>query len=99
MANNKILYLIYRRDWDGSRIADVLNDLGYGIEFLCHPASGGADIADWFGDNETQLECPGVQNLPQQLRLSDAYETSIQSLTERFVRTWLTMGSDRVQAA
>lgn len=34
---DRILYLIHRADWTSTRIADVLQAMGYTVEFLCHP--------------------------------------------------------------
>lgn len=73
--------------------------LGSAIGLQCHPDAKGRDIACWHGDNDSQLGRPGVQSLQQQLRLSDAYEDSIQCWTEQFVKQWLAMGSGRAQAA
>jgi len=49
MAQARILYLIHRADWTSSRIADVLETMGYGVDFLCHPDGEPLpdDISPW----------------------------------------------------
>jgi len=34
----RILYLIHHPDWTDCRVADVLRNRGYRVDFLCHPA-------------------------------------------------------------
>lgn len=63
--------------------------LGSAIGLQGHPDARGADIADWFGDNGNELGRPGVQSLPQQLRLAELHEPAIQAWTERFLATWI----------
>ncbi len=73
--------------------------LGSAIGLQCHPDARGQDIKDWFGDNNDQLGRPGVQDLQQQLRLSDAYEASIEAWTRGFLERWLAMAEGSVTAA
>jgi len=62
---------------------------GSAIGLQCHPDAKACDIAGWFGDNESEIGRPGVQSLPQQLRLARLYEDSIQAWTERFLDRWI----------
>lgn len=71
--------------------------LGSAIGLQCHPDARGEDIADWFGDNDSQLGRPGVQSLDQQLRLSEVYESSIEAWTRRFLEHWLSPAAEAVE--
>ncbi|MBC6439830.1 MAG: hypothetical protein GDA49_05350 [Rhodospirillales bacterium] len=72
--------------------------LGSAIGLQGHPDAKHADLEGWYGDNDTQLGRPGIQSLPQQLRLSASYEASIQAWTERFIECWLEGGIVRLAA-
>jgi len=47
----RILYLIHRADWKSTRIADVLDQMGYAVDFLCHPDGEALpeDTSPWRG--------------------------------------------------
>ena len=49
--SQRILYLIHRADWTSTRIADVLGEMGYGVDFLCHPDGEALpeDTSPWAG--------------------------------------------------
>jgi len=68
--------------------------LGSAIGLQGHPDARGQDIADWFGDNETELTRPGIQPLAEQLVMARRYEASIQDWTERFLTAWIGPASE-----
>lgn len=63
--------------------------LGSAIGLQCHPDAKAADIADWFGDNDSQSARPGIQPLSEQLAMAQRHEAAIQSWTERFIDGWI----------